>query len=219
LIKNTDHFILLDEVQFIRHGWIERNRMLKENDSWLYIQVPVKKNQGRSTLIKNIEVNNFLPWKEKIFSQIRHYKKIAPNFSGVFSLMQGILDEEYKGITTLNKVALEGVCQHLGFFPKVSVFSQMGLEIENPEAPDEWALNICKALGNVTEYWNPPGGKSFFDQTKYEKEDIQLVFQKINLSSYDQKREEFIPGLSILDVLMFNSKEKVLEMLNEYELE
>jgi hypothetical protein len=95
----------------------------------------------------------------------------------------------------------------------------MGLEIENPEAPDEWALNICKALGNVTEYWNPPGGKSFFDQTKYEKEDIQLVFQKINLSSYDQKREEFIPGLSILDVLMFNSKEKVLEMLNEYELE
>lgn len=219
LIKNTDHIILLDEVQFIRHGWIERNRMLKEGGGWLYIQVPVKKAQGRNTLIKNIEVNNFLPWKEKIFSQIRHYKKIAPNYSVVFNLMQGILDEEYKDITTLNKAALEGVCQYIGFFPKISVFSQMGLEIENPEAPDEWALNICKALGNATEYWNPPGGKSFFNRTKYGKENMKLVFPKINLGSYDQKREEFIPGLSILDVLMFNSREKVFEMLDEYELE
>ena len=95
LIKNTDHLILLDEVQFIRHGWIERNRMLKENDGWLYIQVPIKKDKGRNTLIKNIEVNNSLPWKEKILSQVRHYKNIAPNYSVVFNLMQEFWGEEY----------------------------------------------------------------------------------------------------------------------------
>src|SRR5690606_17982699 len=76
LIKHTDKFILLDTVQFIRKGWIERNRILKQKEGWLYIQVPLKKENGRSTLIKDCKLDNSKPWKDKILAQFQIYKKI-----------------------------------------------------------------------------------------------------------------------------------------------
>ena len=80
LIKNTDQFILFDTVQFIRHGWIERNRILKPNEGWQYIQVPLIKDNGRDTVIKNVRINNAENWKSKIIAQLQHYKKKAPNY-------------------------------------------------------------------------------------------------------------------------------------------
>ena len=94
----------------------------------------------------------------------------------------------------------------------------MKLEIDTPKAPDEWALNICKALGDVSEYWNQPGGVSFFDKSKYDNANIDLRFIHVKIEEYDQGRPEFEAGLSIIDVLMFNSPEKINEMLNNYEL-
>lgn len=94
----------------------------------------------------------------------------------------------------------------------------MNLAIEPVNAPDEWALNICKALGNVDEYWNPPGGMSFFNKEKYQNANISLKFHKIKLTDYKQKDNTFEPGLSIIDALMFNSPEAINQMLNNYEL-
>jgi hypothetical protein len=94
----------------------------------------------------------------------------------------------------------------------------MNLEIETPVAPDEWALNICKAIGTVDEYWNLPGGLSFFDKQKYEAVGISLKFQKLNLVQYNQKRMMFEPGLSIIDALMFNQKEMILQMIDNYNI-
>ena len=73
LINHTEKFILFDTVQFIRHGWIERNRILKPMEDWQYIAVPLKKH-SQKTLIKDIEINNSIDWKNKIFAQLTHYK-------------------------------------------------------------------------------------------------------------------------------------------------
>jgi hypothetical protein len=93
----------------------------------------------------------------------------------------------------------------------------MNLTIETPNQPDEWALNICKALG-YDEYWNPPGGKSFFNRDKYEKCGVKLCFHEIELTPYKQRRPNFEPGLSILDVLMFNSVDEANKMLDDFTL-
>ena len=217
LIKHTDVFILFDPVQFIRHGWIERNRVLKQNEGWLYIQVPLLKYE-RETPIKDIYIDNSQNWKSRIFSQIQPYKKIAPNYFKVKNLIDELFSEDFYTIVSLNKHSLEMICQYLGFKKELPIFSQMNLEIEQPKAPDEWALNICKAMHGVTEYWNPPGGISFFDKTKYDRVNIDLKFQKINLLEYNQKRTLFEPGLSILDAMMFNSVEEINLMLDNYEL-
>jgi len=217
LIKHTDVFILFDPVQFIRHGWIERNRVLKQNEGWLYIQVPLLRYE-RDTLIKDIVIDDSQNWKSKIVSQIQPYKKVAPNYFKVKDLIEELFSDDFHTIVSLNKHSLELICQYLGFKKELPVFSQMNLEIEQPKAPDEWALNICKAMTNITEYWNPPGGISFFDKTKYDRANIDLKFQKINLLEYNQKKTPFEPGLSIIDVLMFNSVEEVNLMLDNFEL-
>ncbi len=217
LIKHTDKFILLDAVQFIRHGWIERNRILNPFDGWQYIQVPLKKH-SRETKIWEIEINNEQAWKEKIIAQLQHYRKVSPYYSVVIGIIKKVFSQEYTKIVSLNRATLQSICDYLEIRTPIEVYSKMRLEIAPVNTPDEWALNICKAINGVTEYWNPPGGINIFDRLKYEKNHIGLKFLSINSEEYDQKRPGFEPNLSILDCIMFNSPKKIREMLNQYEL-
>lgn len=217
LIKHTDEFILFDTVQFIRHGWIERNRILKQNGGWQYIQIPLIKDNGRDTVIKDVKINNAENWKQKILAQLQHYKKIAPYYFRVINLLKELFANDFDDITHLNQKSLQLVCDYLGFQRDFPIFSEMNLFIEEVNAPDEWALNICKAM-NVSSYINPIGGSDFFDREKYEKAGVDLKFQQMKLDEYDQKRQPFESGLSILDVMMFNSPDDINVMMDHFEL-
>lgn len=217
LIKNTEQFILLDDVQFIRHGWIERNRILKQNGKWLYVKVPILKD-GQKTLIKNVLIDNQKNWKQTILSQLEIYKKKSPYYYTIKNLIEEVLNNDFTDIVSLNLNSLKVICDYLNIDSNFKIYSHLNLNIKQPTAPDEWALNICNALQNVTEYWNPIGGIDFFDKSKYQKSNIQLLFQKVKLEEYNQKNESFIPGLSIIDVLMFNPIDKIHEMLDNFEL-
>lgn len=215
LIKHTDMFILFDTVQFIRHGWIERNRILKPNDGWQYIQVPLVK-FSQSTKIKDVKINNEIDWRNRILAQLQHYRKKAPYYNEVIDLLNDIFQNQYDDIVSLNYVSLKKVCEYLNISTPIHIFSDMNLEIEPALAPDEWALNICKAIPDATEYWNPPGGMDFFDRSKYDVANIKLFFQQMNLEPYNQRREVCELGLSIIDVMMFNSKEEINVMLDNF---
>jgi hypothetical protein len=217
LIKHTDTFIVFDTVQFIRHGWIERNRILKPEEGWQYIQVPLLK-YHQSTIIKDILINNSIDWRRKIIAQIQHYKKKAPYYFAAIKLLNDIFSEDFEDIVTLNQFTMLKICSYLGINKKIEVFSKMNIHIPDAKSPDEWALNICKAIDGVTEYWNLTGGISFFDRSKYEANNISLKFQKIALTEYNQNRSSFEGGLSIIDVIMFNSPEQINQMLDNYEL-
>jgi len=217
LIKNTDSFILLDTVQFIRHGWIERNRVLKQNEGWLYIKVPLLK-KHRKDLIMDVCIDNNQEWKKKIIAQLEIYKKTAPNYYKIISMLNQIFEKDYHNIVELNAEILKAISNYLNIKSEIKVFSKMNLKIDKTNEPDEWALNICKSLGNVTEYWNPIGGQIFFDKKKYDKENINLKFQIVSLKPYNQKRQNFEAGLSIIDVLMFNTESEINKMLDEFDL-
>ncbi len=218
LIKHTDEFMLFDPVQFIRHGWIERNRILKQNEGWQYIGVPLKKHE-LSTKIKDIKIDNSQNWQDKLLAQLQHYKKKSPYYKQTIEVVQKGLSETTDNITKLNFNTLKATCDYLNIPFNCSIFSERNLTIEPANAPDEWALNICKALG-YDEYWNPPGGQEFFDASKYKSAGVKLVFQKPILEFYSQRRgpENFESGLSIIDVMMFNSPEQINQMLDKYEL-
>lgn len=217
LIKHSDEFILFDTVQFIRHGWIERNRILKQNGEWQYIQVPLIKKDGRDTIIKDIAINNNEQWKSRMLSQLQHYKKKAPFYYKVIALLQDIFKEDYTDIVTLNLKSLQKMCEYLEIRTPIKVYSQMGLIIDPVNAPDEWALNICKSM-NASVYINPIGGVEFFNRDKYVKAGIQLWFQQMEISPYVQITSKFEPALSIIDVMMFNSVDQINEMLDKYTL-
>jgi|SRR5665648_143275 len=217
LIKQTDGFILFDSVQFIKHGWIERNRTLKPQNGWQYISVPLVKH-NRDIKINDIRINNTTNWRNIIFSQLEHYKKRAPFYQETINVLRDALDINTDSIVKLNEHILKVICAYIGIDFHVDIFSEMNLQIEEVNAPDEWALNICTALGNVEEYLNPEGGLDFFDRTKYVESGININFVKMNLFEYSQRRPNFEIGLSIIDVMMFNEPKEINKMLDNYEL-
>lgn len=217
LIKQTDRFVLLDTVQFINHGWIERNRILKPSDGWQYIGVPLVKH-SRNTKIDEIIISGNIDWKERVFRQLEHYKRRSPFYAETTKVIRNALDIETESIAKLNENILKVVCEHLNIDLNIEIFSEMDMDIIDPLEADEWALNICKSIGNIEEYWNPEGGTEFFARNKYEQEGIKIFFLKMNLSEYNQRRKKFESGLSIIDVMMFNDIKEINKMLDNYEL-
>jgi hypothetical protein len=214
LIKNTDEWIVFDEVQFIRHGWIERNRILKPADGWQYISVPLEKHP-RETKIADIQIRTGEDWRNKIFRQIEHYKK-APHYVAVVELISEALNVDTKSIVELNVRILQTICAYLSVRFNFSIFSDINLKIEPVTHPGEWAINISKAL-KAGEYINPIGGMEIFNPEQFRRNGINLVFLKNTLPAYNQRRKQFEAGLSIIDVLMFNDVAQTNALIDSVE--
>ena len=156
-------------------------------------------------------------WKDKIIAQLSPYKKNAPYYKKVITLLKEIFEEETKSIVTLNYRSLSKICDYLDIKTPIKIWSEMDIEIGKVNASDECALNICKAL-NVDEYFNAIGGNLFFDKSKYENAGITLNFMETEPIFYKQFSNEFVPYLSIIDVLMFCNKEQINDMIENINL-
>jgi hypothetical protein len=216
LIKYTDCFILFDSVQFIRHGWIERNRILKPSEGWQYIRVPLEKH-NRETLISKIQIDNSNEWGKQILRQIEHYKRKAPYYNQVIGLLNQCFSRPHTSIVKLNWVCLKVVCDYLDIKFESEFFSELQLGIINVNHPGEWALRIAESL-NATEYVNPAGGQEIFNKKQFDDSHVSLKFLQSRLPEYKQLRDSFENGLSIIDVMMFNSREEIREMIDDFEL-
>lgn len=211
LINVVDHFIFFDTAQFIRHGWIDRNRILKPGGGWQYIKVPIKKHK-RNTAIKDVVISEDHNWKEKILGQLNHYKNIATYYDETIRFLKKVFLYHSQSISEINIYVLAALCDYLQIKHEFSVLSEMNLNIGAVNEPDEWALEITKAFG-APGYVNPVGGKGLFDVAKYDRDNIEFFFMNEFKGQYNQNRQEFEPGLSIIDMLMFNPREKVRKMI------
>lgn len=218
LLRNTDKWIVFDTVQYIERGWINRNKIIHPaKPEAMYVTVPLMEHR-RIDAIRDIRIDRKQLYVDKILGQIQaSYKKRSPYFDEVFHLVEGCLNTETESISRLNILSMKKVCGYLEISLDLQIFSEMKIDLGKIDAPDEWALNISKALG-AEEYINPPGGKDFFCKEKYEKSGIKLSFLKANSVLYDQKKSVFLPNLSIIDAMMFNSKEDVRNMLDDFSI-
>jgi hypothetical protein len=91
----------------------------------------------------------------------------------------------------------------------------MQLELGPVEAPDEWALRISEAIG-AEEYVNPSGGMGLFDSSKFDADGIKLTIRNLPPIEYTCRGYEFVPAMSIIDVLMWNSPDEVRDYLSEH---
>lgn len=216
LIDSVKHFIFFDTPQYERRGWMNRNRILNPQGDFTYITVPTVK-APQSTAINEIGIDESQKWKEKILAQLAVYKKRANYYVNTVGVVEKVLFSEYANIAELNINSIKTVCEYLEVPFEYEVYSQMQLSIPPIQAPDEWALQITKAL-KYDEYVNAPGGETFFDKGKYDKDGVSLYFIQPELSPYVQKIGHFVPGLSIIDVMMYNSPEQIRKMIKEYTL-
>lgn len=216
LIQAADRFILFDDVQYIRHGWINRNRILKPVEGCQFIIMPLAAH-ARGTLIKDIQIAEASKNKDKILRQIEHYKKIAPCYKTVRALMGDCFSTDQNTIAEMNGSYLKAVCDYIGIDFKIEISSQMNFDYSQVQDAGEWALRMCEQL-QVTEYINPAGGMELFDNSQFEKSNIGLRFLQPSLRAYNQRRAYFEPGLSIIDVMMFNEPAAIKNLINDYQL-
>lgn len=213
LIFQTDLWIVFDTVQYTR-GWINRNRVLHQQSGWQYITVPVQKH-ARATPIEAIRIAETHPWREKILGQLDHYRRHAPFYKDVIALVKDCLHAGDAAIARLNVRCLEAVCDYLAIPFTHRYLSEMDLTLGPIHAPDDWALQIALALG-ADEYVNPPGGKGLYDPQKYARAGVKLTIRNLPPLEYPTPGYEFIPHLSIIDVLMWNDPARVRAHLEQH---
>jgi hypothetical protein len=215
LIANTDQFIFFDIVQYNKKSWMNRNRVLHANKlgDFQYISVPVIKH-NKGSLIKDININNDGKWKNKILSQLIVYKKLkAPFYSKIHQVVEEIFSKQCNTLLDLSIESTRTICDYLGIKLNYEIASKMNFDLSNISQPGDWALEISKKK-KASEYINPHGGHDIFNENKFNASRIKLNFLKPNLTPYKQSfRKDFNLGLSILDVLMFNSKDELQEIL------
>jgi hypothetical protein len=215
LIYQTDKWIVFDTVQYIRRGWINRNRVLHQNEGWQYINVPVK-SHSRDSLIRDIEIaSDGGKWQARIMGQLQHYKKNAPNYRMVTDLIEEAIAPEEPSISRLNTRCLELVCRTIGLPFSYSYLSEMDLNLGPINEPDDWALQVAAQLG-AAEYVNPPGGADIYHADKFNAAGIKLTVRPLLTPlEYEPRGYEFVPHLSIIDLLMWNSPEQIKEHLEQ----
>lgn len=217
LIKATEKWIVFDTPQYKKGSWMNRNRVIKLNSNdWKYFTVPVKKHELK-TSIYNIKVQDCFNWKERLIAQLDHYQRYAPYYEEVIEFLHEILKAEFDRLSELNIHILKGICDYINIEFDYEVFSKMDIKIEPVHEPDEWALNICKAMG-AKELINSEGGKLFMDSKKFHMNNVKLKFLEFGYTAYDQRTPEFIPGLSIIDTMMFNSPSEINHIIDDYRL-
>lgn len=206
LIDNCDLFIFLDDVQFVRKSWQQRNR-IKTPDGELLLTVPVLTKGKLEQQIRDVRINNDLPWRSKhLGSIINNYQKAA-FFGKYIDPIAEIYSQPYSDLLTLNIRLIEFIKEALGIKTKTILSSQLnaggGRTIK--------IVNICKAC-NAKSLYDARGAADILDLDLFEQNDIEIIFQDYKHPVYNQVCGDFLPHLSALDLLL-NVGEKSLEVI------
>ena len=213
LMASVDRWIVFDEAQFIQQGWINRNRILHPDPQkeWQYITIPL---QGRSQFdrICDIRVHPDIDWRGQILGKLTHYKKSAPYYQRTIALVEDCFDTDETKLSRMVVAVLNKIKTLIQINTPISVQSEIALQLEEIHHPGHWALRIAEAL-QADEYVNPMSGESLYKPEEFAEAGIKLSFLEAGVQPYPQNRHSFSPGLSILDILMFNDLDSIAAMV------
>lgn len=208
LISSVDAFVVYDDVNFVKGGWINRNYILFKDDKQL-ITLPLQ-GASQNKLINQIEVGG----QHKILKSLLHNYGKAPYFDTVYPIIEDIFVQKEKNLVCFLDYQLRRICDYLGLHPQWHLSS--GLDKDNELCGQDKILAICKELG-ARHYINAPGGKAMYDQQLFSAHGLRLSFIHPRAVAYPQFGKEFVPNLSIIDVMMFNSQEECMALIEEYD--
>lgn len=215
LIYAVDKFVVYDDVSYIKQGWINRNRILLNCKDHIFT-VPLK-NASSYQNINDTEINMnlYADWKKKFLKTITQSYAKAPYYSTVWALLNRVFDKEVTNISELATASITEVCAYLGINTPFEHTSAIYNNNELKAA--ERVIDICKTE-TATIYINPIGGKELYNKEVFKETGLDLFFIKSKPVTYAQFNCEFVPWLSIIDLLMFLPEEKILEYIQSYEL-
>ena len=215
LINAVDEFVLYDNIEYTKKGWINRNRILV-NGKDEYISIPLKKDSDYLHVNQRYLSDGSLEEMKKILNKIAEVYKKAPHYSQTMALLNDIFLYEEKN---LFEFIYHSILKTLSFLDiQTPIVLSSTISIQNQLKSEEKVLAICKNRQAQT-YINPIGGLTLYSHSTFKQNQIKLQFIKSNLFQYPQFNHDFVPWLSIIDVLMFNDVEKVKQLIKtEFQL-
>ncbi|MBQ4070617.1 MAG: WbqC family protein [Alphaproteobacteria bacterium] len=214
LLNAVDKYVIYDDVNFIKNGWINRNNILLGRQKHM-ITIPLD-GASPNLPINQIRMTSNVKDKEKLLKTIEMAYKKAPYFNQVFPIISKVVMEPTCLISNALINMFNLVCQYLDIKTELIISSDIAKN--NALKGQDKVLHICNLLG-ATDYINAIGGTELYDKDTFQANGIQLNFLKTNDIKYKQFNNEFIAGLSIIDVLMFNSKEDIKKLLLQFTLQ
>lgn len=233
LINAVDRFTFADNLLFINKGWVNRNRILIRNTGPFIITVPLinRKSNSRIRDIIIDDQNGQMYWRKKMCKTIYDNYKRAPYFNTVYPFVEELIYRKTESLSELNSNSVVSVCEYLKIDTEIIQNPDRHNVVEDILKDEEYItktyrdtekkviriLEICKFEGADTVY-NSIGGASLYNKESFSKYSINLMFLKTKNITYEQKNDPFIPNLSIIDVMMFNSVDQIRGMLDNYEV-
>lgn len=210
LMAAVDTYVVYDDVNYIKGGWVSRNNILLNGQKHMF----------------TITLNGASP--NKLFNEITikdDFKKFsrliesayckAPYYVEMKALLEKIYGYEDKSLGVFMMHSFQVVLDYLEIDTKLILSSTIAKD--NSQRGKDKVKHICHLLGADT-YYNAIGGQELYDKDDFKADGIDLKFVRTNLVPYAQLGDEFVPGLSIIDVLMNQGKGGTKKLLNEYTL-
>lgn len=214
LINAVDTFVVYDNIQFSKSGWFHRNNILLNGKKTLF-SIPLKKDSDNLDVVERFVSDEAQKQINKILGQIQNSYNKAPYFKDIFPLVQSIFMYDEKNLFKYIYNSIIEVCDYLDIKTQIVISST--IDIDHSLKSQDKVIALNKALGS-SQYINPIGGTELYDIDTFQNENIQVNFLESEVPEYIQFDSEFIPYLSIIDILMFNTKEEVKDMLEKYKL-
>ena len=216
LIHAVDLFVVYDDGKMITNGWIHRNRILDfDGRTPRSIGVPLKRKSVSHTIAEMERADDPRQTNQMVKMIETRYRR-TPHYDEAMTLLRPLLENPERTMVRYLTHSLQTICEHLGIttrFILSSTIVKTGLE-----HVEDKAERICKTLG-VMDYVNPIGGTAFYSKEAWAKRGLSLSFlQRRDTIRYRQFCNGFVPDLSIIDMLMFCSKEEIRQLLDEYDL-
>lgn len=213
LLNYVDKYVVYDDVNFIKGGWINRNRILLNGQPHM-INIGM---QGASPykLINQINVSDDSIFARKQLATIEAAYKRAPYFDQVYSIVERVYMSDKTKLSERLFESIQLVCNYLDIETELILSSD--LNKNNELKGKDKVISICKIL-NADTYVNAIGGRELYVKDEFKENGIDLFFLKPMIDEYHQGSESFTGSLSIIDVMMFNSQEQIKESLSKFDL-
>lgn len=211
LINYVDKFIILDDVNYINKGWINRNNILLNSGAHLFT-IPVA-GASQNKLINELSVMDELKWRSKFLRLIQMAYSKAPEYHQIFPLVENIIQNPSLNLSLYTFHSIKLIC---GFMKiDTPLVASSSVYENNTLKAERRILDIC-LREKATEYINPIGGINLYDKDEFARHGIRLSFMSPQIKPYPQFASEFVPYLSVIDTLMFQPLVGAQSKLNEF---
>ena len=214
LMNAVDTFVFYDDVAFINRGWVNRNRLLVNGRDYLFT-IPLKEASQNKT-IREIELANDPKWRGKLLKTIEQSYRKAPQFGTVMPMTERIINASAETIADYIFHSFTELTAYLGITTRLVASS--AIYGNNALKAQERIVDICRQEG-AERYINPIGGTELYSQSAFDEIGCELRFIQPHRVTYPQTgATEFVPWLSILDLLMNVDAASIRPLLTQFDL-